>query len=98
MEIDPNYENALGNLALCYIQQAQDYSNKQAGAKVTREQMKKDKEILDGYFQQALPLYEKLRSIAPDKTNLWLNGLFQCYYNLNMEDKVKEMEKLMPQE
>ena len=98
LEIDPNYENALGNLALCYIQQAQEYSNKQSESKVSREQMKKDKEVLDGYFKQALPLYEKLRSIAPDKTNLWLNGLFQCYYNLNMEDKVKEMEKLMPQE
>lgn len=98
LEIDPNYENALGNLALCYVQQAQAYSNSQSTKKVDREQMKKDKEVLDGFFKQALPLYEKLRSIAPDKTNLWLNGLFQCYYNLNMEDKVKEMEKLLPQE
>ncbi|MBR6648150.1 MAG: hypothetical protein IKL29_02080 [Bacteroidaceae bacterium] len=99
LEIDPNYENAIGNLALCYIQQAQEYSNEQASVKVTdKAKLKKDKEILSGYFKEALPLYEKLRQIAPDKTNLWLNGLYQCYYNLNMETELNEIEKLLPQE
>ena len=99
LEIDPNYENALGNLALCYIQQAQAYSNEQASVKVTdKAKLKKDKEILDAYFKEALPLYEKLRQIAPERTNIWLNGLYQCYYNLNMEAELNEIEKLLPKE
>ena len=99
LDIDPNYENALGNLALCYVQKAQAYSNEQASIKVTdKAKLKKDKEILDGYFKEALPLYEKLRQIAPERSNLWLNGLYQCYYNLNMEAELNEIEKLLPQD
>lgn len=99
LEVDPNYENAMGNLGLCYIQKAQAYSNSQSSSKITdRAQLKKDKEILQGFFSEALPYYEKLREIAPDKTNLWLNGLYQCYYGLNMEDKLNEIESLLPKD
>ena len=56
--------------------------------------MKKDKEIISGFFREAMPYFEKLREIAPDRKELWLNGLTQCYYNLNMNDKMAELEKL----
>ena len=49
---------------------------------------------LNGYYNQALPLLEKLRTLSPDKTELWLTNLINCYYNLNMDSKVKELEKL----
>lgn len=99
LEVDPGYENAMGNLGLCYIQKAQAYSNSQSSNKISdRAQLKKDKEILQGYFSEALPYYEKLREIAPDKQNLWLNGLYQCYYGLNMDDKLNEIESLIPQD
>ena len=74
--------------------QAQEYAEKQASTKFDRAQLKKDKEIIGGYYKEALPYYEKLRELAPEKKELWLNGLSNCYYNLNMEDKLKEIEAL----
>lgn len=94
LAIDPNHLDALTNLGRIYIAKASEYSNKQASAKFDRARIKKDKEILNGYFNQALPYFEKLRTIAPDRKDLWLGGLTNCYYNLNMSDKMKEIEAL----
>ena len=95
LEIDGSYLNALTNMGRLYIAKAQEYSTKQATVNITdRARLKKDKEIINGYFKEALPYFEKLREIAPDSQNLWLNGLSQCYYNLNMISKFNELEKL----
>lgn len=99
LEIDPNYENAIVYLAASYMNKAHLYNSQQTSMNIKdKAKIKQDQEILKGYFSEALPLYEKLRSIAPDKTNLWLTGLYNCYYNLEMTDKMKEIESLMPQE
>ena len=95
LEIDANYQNALTNLGRSYIAKAQEYSSKQATVNITdRARLKKDKEIINGYFKEALPYFEKLRESAPDRQDLWMNGLSQCYYNLNMQAKLKEIEAL----
>ena len=95
LEVDPDYSNALSNLARCYLQKAYLYSVEQSSTKLNdKKKIAKDKEILNGYYNQALPLLEKLRVNCPDKTDLWLTNLINCYYNLNMSDKVKELEKL----
>lgn len=99
LEIDPNYENAIVNLAASYMNKAHLYNSQQTAMNIKdKAKIKKDQEILKGYFSEALPLYEKLRSIAPDKTNLWFTGLYNCYYNLEMTEKMKEIESLMPQD
>ena len=95
LEVDPNYVNALSNLARCYLQKAYLYSVENSSTKLNdKKKLAKDKEILNGYYNQALPLLEKLRENCPDKTELWLTNLINCYYNLNKDDKVKELEKL----
>lgn len=95
LEVDGNYETALVNLGRCYLQKAQAYSNQQSSVKITdRNQLARDREILRGYYNDALPLYEKLRSIAPDRKDYWLNGLMNCYYGLNMENELREVERL----
>ena len=95
LEVDPNYENALSNLARCYLQKAYLYSVENSSTKLNdKKKIAKDREILNGYYNQALPLLEKLRVNCPDKTDLWLTNLINCYYNLNKSDKVKELEKL----
>lgn len=99
LDVDGSYETALANLGRCYLLKAQAYSNEQSSTKITdKKKLAQDKEVLSGFYNQALPLYEKLRSIVPDKKEYWFNGLMNCYYNLNMEDKVAELEKLMPEE
>ena len=95
LEVDPNYVNALSNLARCYLQKAYLYSVENSSTKLSdKKKIAKDKEILKGYYNQALPLLEKLRDLSPDKTELWLTNLINCYYNLNMDAKVKELEEL----
>lgn len=99
LELNPNYVEAHGNYALCCIKKAQDYSNSQASTKITdKAKLQKDKEILQGYYKEALPHMEKVRELAPEKKSLWLNGLANCYYNLNMEKEFNEIESLMEQE
>ena len=95
LSVDPNYENALSNLGRCYLIKAQEYRTAQSATKVTdKKKLAEDKKILDGYYNKALPLLEKLRQIAPEKHDLWLMNLTNCYYNLRMTDKLKEIEKL----
>ena len=95
LEVDPNYENALSNLARCYLQKAYLYSVEHSSTNPNdKKQLAKDKEALNGYYNLALPLLEKLRVNSPDKTDLWLTNLINCYYNLNNSAKVKELEKL----
>ena len=95
LEVDPDYANALSNLARCYLQKAYLYSVEQSSTKLSdKKKIAKDKEVLNGYYNQALPLLERLRNNCPVKTELWLTNLINCYYNLNMDAKVKELEKL----
>ena len=95
LEVDPDYENALSNLARCYLQKAYLYSVENSSTKLSdKKKIAKDKEVLNGYYNQALPLLERLRVNCPEKTDLWLTNLINCYYNLNKSDKVKELEKL----
>lgn len=95
LEVDPNYENALSNLGRCYLVKAQEYSAAQSSTKVTdKKKIAEDKKILDGYYTKAMPLLEKLRQIAPDKHELWLVNLTNCYYNLQLTDKLKELEAI----
>lgn len=94
LEMDPNYVDAHTNIGRSYIAKASKYSSTQSSTKIDRAKMKKDKEILNGLFRDALPHFEKLREIAPDRKELWLNSLTNCYYNLNMHNKMKELESL----
>ena len=95
LEVDPNYESALNNLSRCYLFKAQEYATAQSSTKVTdKKKLAKDKEILNGYYKKALPLLENLRKQQPEKHELWLANLTNCYYNLNMIAELKEIEKL----
>mgnify|MGYP003306531566 CR=1 FL=1 len=85
LEVDPNYENALSNLASCYIIKARKYNGKGTA---------EDNNFAESCYRSAIPHLEKLRQIAPNKHNLWLDNLISCYYNLKMADKVSELEKL----
>jgi tetratricopeptide (TPR) repeat protein len=99
LDKDPNYEGALANLGICYTALAQEYSQKNASTNIKdKAKIAKDKEIINGYFKEALPLYEKLRKLQPTKTELWITGLSNCYYNLNMDKELKEIEKYLPKE
>lgn len=50
---------------------------------------------LKTFYEKAKPYYEKARELKPDQKDLWLNGLYRVYYNLQMGPEFEEIEKLM---
>jgi tetratricopeptide (TPR) repeat protein len=85
VELDPEYENALYNLAVTYVKW---------GAKM-REESEAAEKPTDEYkvkFEAALPLLEKYLSIKEDEGAVW-DLLGKVYANLGMGDKSKEAFK-----
>lgn len=94
IEQDPTYADAYSNIGLVYRQQAQEFADK-ATADLNDPKYEQDQQTLRQYYQEAKPYYEKARELKPDDQNLWLQGLYAIYYNLNMGPEFEEIEKLM---
>lgn len=94
-DIDPNYAEAYSNLGLIYCLQAQDFSEK-ATTDVNDPKYKEDQMTLKSFYEKARPCYEKARQLKPDQKDLWMNGLYRVYYNLDMGPEFKEIEDMMP--
>ena len=92
IEVDPNYADS--NLGLIYCLQAQDFSEK-ATTDVNNPKYKEDQATLKVFYEKARPNYEKARELKPEQKDLWLNGLYRVYYNLQMGPEFDEIEKLM---
>lgn len=93
-ELDPNYAEAYSNIGLIYCLKAQDYSEK-ATSDVNDPKYAEDMAKLKTFYEEAKPYYEKARQLKPDQKDLWLNGLYRVYYNLQMGPEYEEIEKLM---
>ena len=50
---------------------------------------------MKGFYLKAKDAYEKARQLRPDQNELWLNGLYRVYYNLNMGEEFNEIEQLL---
>lgn len=94
IDVDPNYAEAYSNLGLIYCLQAQDFSEK-ATADVNDPKYKEDQATLKTFYEKARPNYEKARELKPDQKDLWLNGLYRVYYNLQLGPEFDEIEKMM---
>ena len=99
IEQDPNYTGAYRNLGICYCQIAQDLSDSASNLDIKSKAYKAKKEEINGWYKLALPIYEHLRKIDdgsdPDVKSAWTNGLYTCYYMLNMGKEFEEIEKIM---
>lgn len=93
-EVDPNYAEAYSNLGLVYCLQAQDFSEK-ATTDVNDPKYSEDQATLKTFYEKAKPNYEKARELKPDQRELWLQGLYRVYYNLDMGPEFKEIEDMM---
>lgn len=49
---------------------------------------------IDECYTEAKQAYEKCKTLVEDKTALWLEGLRECYYKLNLGKELKALEKL----
>ena len=94
IEVDTNYAEAYSNLVFIYSLQAQDFSEK-ATTDVKNPKYKEYQATLKVFYEKARPNYEKARELKPEQKDLWLNGLYRVYYNLQMGPEFDEIEKLM---
>lgn len=96
---DPNYTGAYRNLGICYCQIAQDLSDASSNLDMKSKAYKAKKEEINSYYKLALPIYEQLRKMDdgsdPEVKNAWTNGLYTCYYMLNMGKEFEEIEKIL---
>ena len=86
VEIDPEYENAIYNLAVTYVKW---------GATLREEAIKNEKEDDQTYLEKyklALPYLEKYVKIDPNNGQFW-ELLFKVYTNLNMKEKAEDAMK-----
>lgn len=94
IELKPDYVEAYSNLGLCYCQQAIEFGEK-AVSDIDDPKYQEEQAKIKKFYEDARPYYEKARQLAPDKKDLWGNGLYTIYYKLNMGEEFKEIEKLM---
>ena len=94
LDIDPAYAEACSNLGLVYLLQAQEYADK-APADINDPNYATAQAEIKKFYEAAKPCYEKARELKPDQKDLWLQGLYRVYYNLNMGPEFEEIEKMM---
>ncbi|KAA6314973.1 hypothetical protein EZS27_034497, partial [termite gut metagenome] len=95
IEVDADYAEAYSNLGLIYCLKAQEYTEKSTTIDIKSAKYKEEQAIIKKFYEVAKPYYEKARLLKPDQTELWLQGLYRIYYNLNMGKEFDEIEKLM---
>jgi pentatricopeptide repeat protein len=95
IEIDADYAEAYSNLGLIYCLRAQEYAEKSTIVDVKSAKYKEEQAVMRKFYEEAKPYYERARLLKPDQKELWLQGLYRIYYNLNMGKEFDEIEKLM---
>lgn len=94
IEADPEYAEAYSNLGLVNLMKAQDFGDK-APTDINDPKYAEAQATIKKFYEAAKPYYEKARELKPDQKDLWLQGLYRVYYNLNMGPEFEEIEKLM---
>jgi tetratricopeptide (TPR) repeat protein len=82
LEIDPKYENAIYNIAACYINWGIQVRDKEEESNSTERTYKK-------YFEEAKTYLEQLAQLTPNDFKTW-ERLGQVYAVLGMKDKAEE--------
>jgi len=93
--IDPEYAEAYSNTGLAYLMKAQEYAD-QAPTDINDPKYAEAQVVIRKFYEDAKPYYEKARALKPDQQDLWLQGLYRVYYNLNMGPEFEEIDELMP--
>lgn len=94
IELDPENADSWSKLGQTYVIKAQDLSET-ATIDMDSPQYAKDQQAILALFANAREPYEKARQLQPEDTSLWAAGLRSVYYNLHLENELKEIETLM---
>lgn len=97
LEMDPNYADAIFNLAVLYINKGNDFiteANKLPNLKSSDAKYNVLKSKFEAELAKALPLLEKSRELNPKDSNT-LTALKEVYGKLNKMDKAAEVRKAL---
>lgn len=94
IEKDPNYAEAYSNVGLAYLMKAQEYADKST-TDINDPKYAEAQKNIKKIYAEAKPFYEKARALKPEQKDLWIQGLYRVYYNLNMGPEFEEIDKLM---
>ncbi len=82
--------SSLGNL---YLEKAH-LAYRNFNLKITDKNYQKGRNQINAFYSKSKDAYEKCRALAEKKQELWLKGLQECYYKLNLGKELKSLEKL----
>ena len=94
IEQDPQYTEAYSNTGLAYLMKAQEFADKST-TDINDPKYAQAQKAIKKIYGDAKPYYEKARQLKPDQKDLWIQGLYRIYYNLNMGPEFEEIDKMM---
>ncbi len=92
LEISPEHPQANYYVGLSWYNKAQEMDRAQK-PNPTSKQFREHLKQVNQLFANAMPYLEKYRALAPKDKDRWQAPLYRIYYNLNMSDKLKELEE-----
>jgi tetratricopeptide (TPR) repeat protein len=95
LEFDPNFADALGNLGRISYNFAVEELNRINTINEDKA-YRAEKIKLKTLFEESKPYFEKAHALSPNERD-YIIALRGIYYNLNMDAKYQEMEKLLKQ-
>ncbi len=91
LELDPENITANYSIAVLYYNLAVDYITNINPDETDLEKISALQDKMSPLFRQSQPYFEKANNLAPERTDV-LQGLKYVYYNLNVVDKLKDVE------
>lgn len=91
---DSVHVDAIRNKGLSILNQAMEFGET-ACYDMSDEKCRRDRQILNEFYQRARRPFERLRELVPDKKEIWASALYRIYLNLNMGNEFAEIEKLL---
>lgn len=92
VQLDDSLAEAQYSIGVIWVEKANDMVEKLNAPKVTDSEYKKLKAEQTGYFEKALPFFERALVLMPEDP-LTLDALKVVYYKLDMTEKSMEMKK-----
>ena len=86
IEKNDSLGDAYNNLGICIMTKAQQELDSKGALDYRTNAYKKAKQEYEDKLREAIPYFEKLRQIEPDKPTKWGLPLYQIYYVLKMKE------------
>ena len=91
LKLDPENSQACYYIGLCWFNQAVSYEST-LSPNPTSQDYRKRREEVNQMYRTAMPYLEKYKDKNQKDKEKWQAPLYKIYFNLNMEDKLKELE------